>query len=211
MQHLLTQRLVFLTLLVASAALTGGCERDATAQPPPDMNRQLPPTAFLGKWRLTKGSVALLMRDGFIPPPPAAPEPGSGLPASLREGLPPGVAATLSSAATAPGVAPEPVYTIEFNSDGWAKFESVLDDVRGGTFVKCLGTWQVRHDVIVDSEPRTNVVEVALQRPNNSRYFMKLSVVEDEGDLRLWNTYGDAKLRERIEYERPDVKKRLGW
>jgi len=139
------------------------------------------------------------------------PEPGSGLPASLREGLPPGVAATLSSAATAPGVAPEPVYTIEFNSDGWAKFESVLDDVRGGTFVKCLGTWQVRHDVIVDSEPRTNVVEVALQRPNNSRYFMKLSVVEDEGDLRLWNTYGDAKLRERIEYERPDVKRRLGW
>src|SRR5436853_384784 len=83
------KRLVFLLLSLASGAMLGGCERDATAQPPPDMNRQLPPTAFLGKWRLTKGSVALLVRDGFVPPAPAAPEAGAGLPASLREGLPP--------------------------------------------------------------------------------------------------------------------------
>jgi hypothetical protein len=206
MQHTLA-RLLSIFILVACAPLLGGCGEDASAKPP-DMNRQLPPNVFFGKWKLTQASLAMLVRDGFVVTADAAPAAGR-LPASLTEGLPPSVAAGLAPAVP-PGMAPEPVYTIDFTPDGWVKFESVLDDVRGGTFVKCLGTWQVRHDAVVENEPRANVVEVQLLRAN-SRYFLKLLVTEDDGDIRLWNTYGDAKLRERIVYERPDVKKRLGW
>ena len=102
-------------------------------------------------------------------------------------------------------------YTIEFLNDGWLKFESVVDDVKGGTFTKCLGRWRLDHDVTVDNKKRPNIVEIQLQRPKD-RYFKKLAVTEESGNLRLWTIYGDEKFMEFIEYERPGAKpKPLTW
>ena len=102
-------------------------------------------------------------------------------------------------------------YTITFINDGWLKFESVIDDVKGGTYFNCNGTWRLDNDVVVDNEKRANVVEIQLRRPND-RYFRKLGVTEEGGNLRLWNFYGDPKFAEFIEYERPGAKpKTQGW
>lgn len=106
---------------------------------------------------------------------------------------------------------PNKPYTIEFLGDGWVKFESVVDDVKGGTPTKCLGRWFLDYDVVVESKKRPNIVELQLQRPQD-RYFKKLSVTEEEGNLRLWSVYGDPKFMEFIEYERPGAKpKPLTW
>ena len=163
-------RIVAILIPLACAVSLAGCGEDL---PKRDVTRQVGLNDILGKWQLTKGSLELLQRDGYVAPPDQA-------------------------------------YTIDFNKDGWLKFESVLDDVKGGSYTNCLGTWRLRHDVTVESEQRANVVELQLLRPNN-RYFLKLSVTEEDGNLRLWNSYGESKLAEHIEYERPGVKPKLGW
>ena len=101
---------------------------------------------------------------------------------------------------------PDQPYSITFNNDGWFKFDSVVDDVKGGTYTKCIGTWRLDHDVVVENESRANVVALQLLRKND-RYYLKLSLTEDGGVLKLWNVYGEPKALEYIEYERPGVKK----
>ena len=167
--------------LVAIFAVIGplagvSCLAGCGSEDPPkqrDLPTHIGLNDVMGKWQLTKGSLDLLKRDGYVE-------------------------------------APDPTYTIDFNKDGWLRFQSVLDDVKGGTYTNCLGTWQLQYDVIVQNEQRPNVVELQLLRPN-SRYFLKLSVTEDDGNLRLWNTYGESKLGQYIEYERPGVKPKVGW
>ena len=97
-------------------------------------------------------------------------------------------------------------YTINFLNDGWLKFESVADDANGGgAYETCLGTWRLDHDVMVDNVVRANIVELQLRR-NTERTFKKLSLTEEGGQMRLWSVYGDPKLGEFIEYERPGSK-----
>jgi hypothetical protein len=102
---------------------------------------------------------------------------------------------------------PEQSYTIMFINDGTVKFNSVLDDVKGGTYTNCLGRWRLDHDRTVDNEtPRANVIELQLLRTND-RYFRKLALTEEDEQVRLWNFYGDPDAKEYIEYERPGAKK----
>jgi hypothetical protein len=97
-------------------------------------------------------------------------------------------------------------YPINFVNDGWLKFDSALDDAKpGGTYESCLGTWRLDHDVMVDNVVRANIVELQLRR-NTERTFKKLSLTEEGGQMRLWSVYGDPKLGEFIEYERPGSK-----
>ena len=97
-------------------------------------------------------------------------------------------------------------YSITFLDDGWVKFDSVVDDVKGGgTYTKCVGTWLLEHDVVVNNKPAPNVITLQLRRVQD-RCFLKLLITEQEKQVRLWNTYGDPKKLEYIEYERPGAK-----
>jgi hypothetical protein len=173
MHHSLA-RLALVLLSLVGAAFSAGCgDEAAAAAARANGGDHVTINAILGKWRLTKGSLGVLARDGYVGP----------------DGL---------------------AYTIDFGKDGFLKFESVLDDVRGGTYVNCLGTWRLRHEVVVNGEQQPNVVELQLLRPN-SRYFLKLSVLNDHGNLRLCNAYGESRTGEQMEYERPDAKRVLSW
>src|SRR2546421_393936 len=120
----------------ACATCARGCENASSGRPParrgrrraeagggvsddvaPELqiSREAGPGDVLGTWQMTRASLELLKRDGYVE-------------------------------------VPGQTYTITFNSDGWAKFESVLDDVKGGTYTRCLGNWRLDHDVTVDSE-----------------------------------------------------------
>jgi hypothetical protein len=168
--HHSSARLIAILVPLACVMFLTACGDDALTR---HMTRPIGLNDVVGNWQLTKASLDLLIRDGYVE-------------------------------------IPNQTYTITFNNDGWLSFESVLDDVKGGTYSKCPGTWRLHHDVTVDSEKRANVVELQLLRTNN-RHFLKLLVTEEDGNLRLWNSYGDAKLTEFIEYERPGLKPKLGF
>ena len=173
MHHCLARRAARLLPAFAAllcACLIAGCGSEEAKQ---DTTPHIGPRDVLGKWQLTRPSIDLLVRDGFLDTPDRA-------------------------------------YTITFTDDGWLKFDSVLDDVKGGTLTTCLGTWRILHDVTIKKVQMNNVVELQILQPT-SRYFLKLSVKEEDKSLKLWHAYGEAKALETLEYERPGAKPQVGW
>ena len=170
MVHCLARLVLAALPALAGALLLAGCGKELAKE---DTTRHLAPRDIMGKWQMTRHSLDLLGRDGFVE-------------------------------------SPDRIYTITFTDDGWLTFDSVLDDVKGGTLTKCLGTWRLMHDVTIKNVTMKNVVELQLLRPT-SRHFLKLSVKEEDKNLRLWNAYGEPKAMETIEYERPGAKAQTGW
>ena len=97
---------------------------------------------------------------------------------------------------------PGETQTITFKADGSLAFASVLDQFEGGTLTTCNGTWRLDHDKTINNLRRANVVDVELQLTRNHTYLRTLSLAEEGGKLRLWDSYGDPDLWEFIEYER---------
>jgi hypothetical protein len=92
-------------------------------------------------------------------------------------------------------------YTITFNADGAMVFASVFDDMRGGTYRECGGTWHLEHDTTGDSGDRkANTIRMELADGNGTNIHY-LNFTGDGARLLLWNYYGDPDSAEYIEYE----------
>lgn len=99
---------------------------------------------------------------------------------------------------------PDIDYTLALHADGVLQFDSVIDDFRSGTYQTIGGTWRLDHNSEGDSNiEKPNVLEMELRSPG-STHFRSLNFGEEEGQLILWNYYGDPDSWEFMEYERID-------
>ncbi|MEM6855227.1 MAG: hypothetical protein AAF593_12540 [Planctomycetota bacterium] len=93
-------------------------------------------------------------------------------------------------------------YTLTFHADGSLQFDSIIDEFRGGTYRSSQGTWRLAHNTMGDSNvEKTNVIEIQL-RSGQAVQHRTLNFDEEDGQLVLWNYYGDPDSLEFMEYQR---------
>ena len=102
-------------------------------------------------------------------------------------------------------VDPSHALSITFHADGTLEFASVMDGISGwGTYVEGLGNWALEHDTSGDSNiEKMNALRLDIGGAEviDRRY---LNFAEEDGQLLLWNYYGDPDSWEFMEYERRD-------
>ena len=95
--------------------------------------------------------------------------------------------------------------TVSFREDGTCEFHSVMNDPTGSVYRELSGTWTLTHDTKSGANVRRkNSLDMTLQADDLTIY-TGLSFDRVDGELVLWEFYGDPDMWEFVEYLKVEV------
>ena len=97
---------------------------------------------------------------------------------------------------------PEHKYSIVFHPDGTCEYHTVVGYFEDIAYYEVAGSWELEKDTMGNSNYiKKNALRIEISTPNMD-YTRYLNFDKKEGQIILWNYYGDPDSWEFLEYEK---------